>query len=342
MRRLVALALLAIFAYSLYSLLSPSVAVPGGWGALPFSSGMPMFLFPSKSLEVRISNPLLDYLLYFIYLILAFFAWISYEIARLLSYLLRVPLIPPPYNRTAPAGIPPTSTAPAIGGGGGAVHQAGSTPSFPLLAVLLAVIAVIAAAALALSVRRQQAEISRYMPPPQSNEALASASPAPFPKRIYSPTVPAVSADLPPPVKPELIKWPLADDVPPVWPLGTPLRIEPAYDGVEISASCCVESSAGFLILSSDTPRDVLISARRGDRREELRVRFSDLHREIANSFFEAFRSSPLWMTAREVLRSRGAPDEVVEIVERAIYSELPLSYQDFVKFYRWIHEGNL
>lgn len=337
-----ALALLAIFAYSLYSLLSPSVVVPSGWGALPLSSGVPALSLPPNPLSGSPPSPLLEQLAYLIYLIFAFLAWLFYQIARLLSLLARVPLLPAPPNHTATAGIPPTSTTPPIGGEEG-LHQiapATTTPAFS--AILTAVVVAIAAIALALGSRTRQAKASSDRAIARTEEAAPSFThPIASPPRPYSPEVPSLLVDLPPPVKPELIKWPLAEDVPPVWPLGVPLRVEAAHDGVKLTASCCAEALEGALVITADTACDVWISAEYEDRREALRVRFSDLHKEVANSFFERFRSYPRWMTAREILRSRNAPADVVEVVERAAYSNLPISYQDFAKYYRWlIHEG--
>lgn len=83
MRRLAVLALLAVFAYSVYSLLSPSLAVGSGLGGLPLSSGMPVLLSPAEALSLRISGPLLDYLLALIYLILAALAAFSRDVKAL-------------------------------------------------------------------------------------------------------------------------------------------------------------------------------------------------------------------------------------------------------------------
>jgi len=171
MRRLAVLALLAVFAYSVYSLLSPSLAVRSGLGGLPLSSGMPVLLSPAEALSLRISGPLLGYLLALIYLILAALEWLAYQISRLLAHLLGVmPLLPPP-NRTSPTGAPPTSAAPAIGGGGGGGAPLGAGPTPALnIPIAFALIAVLAVAALLIGMRRGQSAPAE--PPPPSPSAL--------------------------------------------------------------------------------------------------------------------------------------------------------------------------
>lgn len=365
MRRFVALALLAAFAYSLYSLLSPYTAIPSGWGSLPFSSGAPAFTPPPSSL--RTSAPLSEYLKYIVdpllgllawlyYCIawllslLYFFlsgiaAWISYYIAELLSLLVRASSLLVQANRAAPAGTPPTSMTSI--GGGGAAHQAATarqavTIAPTLLAVLLAAVIVVAAAALAFRPRGRKAEAPRSLAVTPAEEGSAFAPSAAQPQRPYSPELPSVSVDLPHPVKQELIKWPLSDDVPPVWPIGVPLVVEAARNGVKLSASCCAEASGNALVVVSDVACNVWIYVEYEGARTALRVKLADLHKEVANSFFDAFKSYPQSMTAREILRSRGAPADIIEIVERAIYSNMPLTYQDFAKYYRWlVHEGH-
>ncbi|MGC9170023.1 MAG: hypothetical protein ACP5HD_04700 [Thermoproteus sp.] len=348
MRRYVVFALAVLFAYSVYSLLSPALAVRGGLGALPLSSGMPMFISPVKALSLHISSPLLDYLLAFIYLLFAVLAWLAYQISLLLAHLLRLMPLPPLVNSTPATGIPPTSTTPPIGGGGGGASSGtGNAPAvinvpIPLVLALIAVLAVVALLA---GARRRQtagaagaeadgrAQPAESLEPTKIAEALRPAGP------------PEVSADLPPLVKPRLVRWPLADDVPPVWPLGRPLVVEPAYEDVDIAASgCAAASSTGALVLSSDKPCLERVVARRGGEEEALSVKFSDLHREIANSFHETFKSAPGWMTAREIMAQLGAPPDIVEIFEKAAYSDLPLDYDDFAKFYRWLrgHEARI
>ncbi len=347
MRRLAVLALLAVFAYSVYSLLSPSLAVGSGLGGLPLSSGMPVLLSPAEALSLRISGPLLGYLLALIYLILAALEWLAYQISRLLAHLLGVmPLLPPP-NRTSPTGAPPTSAAPAIGGGGGGGAPLGAGPTLALnIPIAFALIAVLAVAALLIGMRRGQSAAEQV-----ASAVAVGARPAepPGPPAAVGPSIPArppdVSADLPPPVGPRLVKWPLLDDVPPVWPLGRPLPVEPAAEGVSLEASgCAVAHSGRALVLSADGPCLARIVARRGGEEEALLVKFSDLHREVANSFHDAFKSAPGWMTAREIMAPLGAPPDVVEVFERAAYSDLPLDYWDFAKFYRWLrgHAGRV
>ncbi|MEL9991160.1 MAG: hypothetical protein QXP98_08795 [Thermoproteus sp.] len=337
MKRIAAWALLALFAYSIYSLLTAPPFTVGGSATLPISSGLPSVYLPNAALNMYISSPLVDFILWLIYSAMALLAWIVYQLMSLIARLLGLAALPVPINATLHTGVPPTSTSPQIGGGGPASSpHAGPAPEAVVpIPVVLALVAVLAVALL-VAARREAGR-------PSGGEAARGAAPVEAAASINravrppGPSTPEVEVSMPPPVRPRLFKWPLVDDVPPLWPMGEPLEVEAAPD-VEISASGCGESSGrGRLVLVSNRPCLAEIRARRGQEEERVLVKFADLHREVANSFYLAFKSAPPWATVREIMSSRGADPEAIEVVERAAYSELPMTYLDFVKFYRWL-----
>lgn len=344
MRRILLPLLALLLAYSLYSLLSFTNIATSPPGVVVGSSGWPIYYLPIFIISFN-KNPFINFLVYLLYILMKFI----YEIARLLSFLIDLllkiviyllellskilPLIPLPVPLPNASPGPPISTATRTGlPGAGSPTASSSTPVLELPPLLYALVALIIAAIVAISLIRRRGAVAESAEPtqrPQEQPQIAGVGSA---ESAYSP--PSISESKLAAMRTSLIKLPLEPDLPPIWPVGA-LTVEPLASGVELRVEGCGEVRGGgpWEVVAA-TPCKAKIVASLGDRSEVVVVKFVDLHREIANTFYLNFRAYPPHMTAREILSSK-APPELIEIFEKAAYSNLPLTYADYASFYR-------
>lgn len=336
-----AVVLIALFAYSIYSILA-SEGVASTPGIFPPPSGWPALINPlyifSNLYENLLFRFLLNILKFFFYIL--FFisipaAYLAQLLAELLAPLLGQLGLRPPHTISPP---PAASTPTAIGiTGGGALpaSTASAVEGAPLFYLLL--FAAVASAIFLIVWRpRRAAEVVR-------GESSAAASPPGLPQSADASALPTFRPPLLKPIhlpqpRSALLKLPLEPDVPPVWPLGEPLTVEPAVAGVSLKIEgCALEArGAGPWTLAPRTPCLAVLRADAGDLSETLSLKFADLHKEIANTFYVNFERFPPHMTAREILSVLGISSRsLLDIFEKAAYSMQPLSYGDYVEFYR-------